>query len=279
MKQEQLRGLISNSSVEITNQYKEISPVVGWSNWVDDETSIVSISNPSWGIIEDEKEVPVSDITASTNRLKTVTVGASTKVNKSLLNKSEKLHDRVVRAFAISSAKAISNIGYFGNPGDTTIPTITSTGTVQTTSNALENIGVLELTKMYKTLDPTSLYGAVFEVNSEVRDNILNAKEQTELITFSANGGRLHVCGIPVYVNEDFKEGTIVAALVNPFDVFTRCTFFEDGIQSLIELSATKNEQEYLSVFDTCSVVDQKNHAIVLKHEVQPVKATTRKAK
>lgn len=279
MRQEQLREAISDMSVQITNKWMDISPVVRWANWVDDESNIVSISNPAFGIISDGKSIQPSNIEANGTRIKTVTVGATTKVSKSLLNKNGQLHDRVVRAFAISTARAISNVGYFGNKDDSTIPTITSTGTVKEYTDTIENVGMLELIEMYKKLDPTSLSGAVFEVSKQVRDNIINSKDKSELVTFSGDGGRLYVCGLPVYVNEDFSETSgILAALVNPFDVFTRCTFFEDGIQSLSEINATSNQQTFLSVFDTCSVVDQKDHAIILKVSTPTtIKKTTKK--
>ena len=279
MTEEQLRQSISDCSVDIRNKYKEISPLLYFAKWVDDEANVVSVGNPVFGIIEDGNEALEADIAADTKRLKTVTVGSKCAVSKSLLKKNDKFRDAITRAFAISTKEAIENILFYGDPSDSTIPTITSTGTIKTTDSGA-NIPLIVLTEMYKALDPISLSGAIWIVSKEIRDIILDSKTSDTGIDFFGNweSKRLYYMGLPVFVSESFSDKRgIVAALVNPLDVTMRCTLFdnEQGFIELTEMSDTNNVTEFLSIFDCSGVVDKPDSAIVLKVETASVATTT----
>lgn len=277
MTEEQLRQSISDCSVDIRNKYKEISPLLFWAKWMDDEANVVSIGNPTFNIIKDGESIPEIEIANTSKRLKTVTVGAKCAVSNTLLRKNEFAKEAITRAFAIGTKEAIENILFYGDPGDPTIPTITSTGTTKTTDSGA-NIPLIVLTEMYKALDPISLSGAIWIVSKEIRDIILDSKTSDTGIDFFGNweSKRLYYMGLPVFVSESFSDKRgIVAALVNPLDVTMRCTLFDDeqGFIELTEMSATNNVTEFLSIFDCSGVVDKKDSAIVLKIQ-KPVPIT-----
>lgn len=279
MMEEQLRQSISDCSVDIRNKYKEISPLLYFAKWMDDEANVVSVGNPVFGIIEEGNEALEADIAADTKRLKAVTVGSKCAVSKSLLKKSDKFRDAITRAFAISTKEAIENILFYGDPSDSTIPTITSTGTIKIADVGI-NTSLRILTEMYKEFDPANLSGAIWMVSKEIRDIILDSKTSDTGIDFFGNleNKKLHYMGLPVFVTDNFSnEKGIVAALVNPLDVTMRCTLFDDeqGLIELTDISNTNNTEIFLSIFDVCGVVDKPDSAIVLKVETAPVAPTT----
>lgn len=265
---------ISDMSVDIRNQYKEISPLIFWSKWVDNDANVVSIGNSTFAIMEEGKGIPSVDVATNGNRLKTVTVGARCAVSNSLLNKSNS-KDYITRAFAIGTVQAIENILFYGNPTDTSIKTITSTGTVIEVGTTT-NVTITQLIEMYKALDSTSIPGAIWSVSKKIEEVLLNANSEYVEFCF----GRMYFMGLPVFVSDNFSEDKgIVCALVNPYDVTVRCTVFdeEQGFIELSEISANNNVTDFLSIFDCSGIVDKKNSAIIMK-VIPPVKAITSKS-